>query len=100
MKFGYTILYVQNVRHTLGFYASAFGFSTRFVLLTNEYDLQSSTTLAFASEEFVDKSIGADEVRVTRNDDTATAGAEISFGIDKGEGIDDVSSKQLRQDQW
>lgn len=31
MKFGYTILYVDDVRRTLDFYVAAFGLSVRFL---------------------------------------------------------------------
>ena len=98
MKFGYTILYVQDVRLTLDFYEKAFGFSTRFMLPTNDYgelDLQGGTTLAFAAENFVQKSIGANAFRPNRETDTTAAGAEISFLIEKGESIEGSFEKAV-----
>ncbi|KAI4188071.1 MAG: hypothetical protein L6R41_002373 [Letrouitia leprolyta] len=99
MRFGYTILYVQNVRLTLEFYAEAFGFSTRFVLPTNDYgelNLQGGTTLAFAAEDFAEKSIGAGSFRPNRKIDAAAAGAEISFVVDEGEDVEDVFQKAVK----
>lgn len=51
MTFGYTIIYVQDVKAALAFYAKAFGFETRFVTDTGDYgELETgATTLAFAS---------------------------------------------------
>ena len=51
MQFGYTILYVADVRSSLDFYARAFGLKTKFVHEGGDYgELDTgSTTLAFAS---------------------------------------------------
>lgn len=51
MKFGYTIVYVDNVAETLAFYGTAFGFATRFLHESGDYgELDTgATTLAFAS---------------------------------------------------
>ena len=90
MRFGYTILYVEDVRKTLAFYEKAFGFGTRFVVDTNDYgelDIHGDTTLAFANERFVEKSIGSDTFRVNRKEDPNAAGVEISFVIEKDEDI-------------
>jgi lactoylglutathione lyase len=55
MKFGYAILYVDDVAATLEFYERAFGFPRR--LLTDEKnygELETGTTrLAFAARDFV-----------------------------------------------
>ncbi|HQV70520.1 MAG TPA: VOC family protein [Thermoflexales bacterium] len=51
MKFGYTIIYVKDVKAALAFYSKAFGFETRFATDTGDYgELETgATTLAFAS---------------------------------------------------
>jgi uncharacterized glyoxalase superfamily protein PhnB len=53
MKFGYTIVYVEDVLATLSFYEKAFGFKRGFVHDSGDYaELQTGeTTLAFASIE-------------------------------------------------
>lgn len=57
MKFGYTILYVENVVETVGFYEKAFGFKRRFVSEGGEYgELETgSTVLSFANFEMATK---------------------------------------------
>lgn len=52
MRFGYTIIYVQDVRATVLFYEQALGFRSKFIDETGQYaELDSGeTTLAFASE--------------------------------------------------
>jgi uncharacterized glyoxalase superfamily protein PhnB len=51
MRFKYTILYVDNVSETLGFYKAAFGLSVAFLHEEGDYgELETgSTTLAFCS---------------------------------------------------
>ena len=96
MKFGYTILYVQDVRLTLDFYEKAFGFTTGFVVPTNDYgelNVQGGTTLAFAAEAFMEKSMGANKFRINRKDDVCAAGAEITFVTEKGENIQEIFKK-------
>jgi uncharacterized glyoxalase superfamily protein PhnB len=53
MKFGYAIVYVDDVPAVLGFYRRAFGFQTRFLHESNQYgELETgSTALAFASHQ-------------------------------------------------
>ena len=53
MKFGYTIIYVEDVKSTLQFYEKAFGFQQKFVTPENDYGelISGETTLAFASVE-------------------------------------------------
>lgn len=55
MKFGYTILYVNDVNETIGFYERAFGLTRGIVVPTGEYGemITGETKLAFAKEEFV-----------------------------------------------
>ncbi|KAL8721588.1 MAG: hypothetical protein Q9225_001752 [Loekoesia sp. 1 TL-2023] len=98
MKFGYTILYVKDVRLTLDFYEKAFGFPTRFVIPTNDYgelNLSGGTTLAFAAENFVEKSLGPERFRLNRKDDAHAPGAEISFVTEKGENIQEVFQRAV-----
>jgi len=54
MKFGYTILYVDDVAATIAFYTRAFGLSGK-VLAPDEYgELSTGTTkLAFAAQRHV-----------------------------------------------
>lgn len=51
MKFGYTILYVDDVRRTLDFYVAAFGLSVRFLHESGDFgELETGgTALAFSS---------------------------------------------------
>ena len=51
MKFGYTILYVEDVRKTLSFYDQAFGFKTKFLHESGDFgELEiGATALAFSS---------------------------------------------------
>lgn len=53
MKYGYTIIYVENVKETIGFYEKAFGFQQKFVTPENDYGelISGETTIAFASIE-------------------------------------------------
>lgn len=51
MKFGYTIVYVDDVEKTIKFYEDAFGLSRKFVTPENDYGelLTGETTIAFAA---------------------------------------------------
>ncbi|WP_417800711.1 VOC family protein [Tenacibaculum sp.] len=53
MKYGYTILYVENVKETSNFYEKAFGFTPKFITPENDYGelISGETTIAFASYE-------------------------------------------------
>lgn len=53
VKFGYTILYVDNVEESISFYENAFGFSRKFVSPDNDYGelITGETTLSFASKK-------------------------------------------------
>ena len=55
MKFGYTILYVDDVEATVTFYEKAFGLTRGMVTDTNEYGelVTGDTKLAFAAVRFV-----------------------------------------------
>ena len=51
MKYGYTIIYVANVKETITFYERAFGFQQKFKTPENDYGelVSGETTIAFAS---------------------------------------------------
>ena len=51
MKYGYTIIYVPNVKETIQFYERAFGFQQKFITPENDYGelISGETTIAFAS---------------------------------------------------
>lgn len=55
MKFGYTILYVDDVPRALAFYGKAFGMTTRFLHDGGDYgELETGgTALAFAARQFI-----------------------------------------------
>ena len=82
MKFGYTIIYVADVRATLDFYQRAFGFATRFVTDDAQFgQLDTGTTaLAFARHDVASASLGV-EYRPL-NADALPAGIEIGFATD------------------
>lgn len=97
MKLGYVILYVQDVKKTLDFHEKAFGLETRFVLPSNDYgemNLDGSTTLAFAAEEFVQSNIG-NVFQRNRTDASLAPGAEISFVTDSHEDVPGAFQKAL-----
>lgn len=51
MKFGYTIMYVENVEQTVEFYEAAFGLSRRFIHEGGYAEMDTGdTTLAFINE--------------------------------------------------
>ena len=51
MKYAYTILYVEDVEKTIGFYENAFGFRKKFITPESDYGelISGETTIAFAS---------------------------------------------------
>ena len=53
MKYGYTIIYVEDVKETVKFYQKAFGFQQKFLTPENDYGelISGETTIAFASIE-------------------------------------------------
>jgi len=59
VKFGYTILYVENVEETIAFYENAFGFSRKFVSPDNDYGelITGETTLSFASKKLAESNL-------------------------------------------
>jgi uncharacterized glyoxalase superfamily protein PhnB len=79
MRFGYTILYVEDVGQAVAFYERAFGFARAFVADDGDYGelATGETTLAFAAHAFVSASLPGG---YRRNDPAAPpAGIEIGF---------------------
>jgi uncharacterized glyoxalase superfamily protein PhnB len=60
IKFGYTIIYVENVGKSVEFYEKVFGLMPRFVHESGEYaELETGqTTLAFAAEKIAKENLG------------------------------------------
>jgi len=59
VKFGYTILYVEDVEGAITFYENVFGFSRKFVSPDNDYGelITGETTLSFASKKLATKNV-------------------------------------------
>ncbi|WP_456314912.1 VOC family protein [Pseudomonas shirazensis] len=59
IKFGYTILYVEDVEKSIEFYESVFGFSRKFISPENDYGelITGETTLSFASKKLAAQNI-------------------------------------------
>lgn len=59
IKFGYTILYVEDVEESIAFYENAFGFTRKFVSPDNDYGelITGETTLSFASKKLASQSL-------------------------------------------
>jgi lactoylglutathione lyase len=90
VKFGYTIVYVSDVRAALDFYGRAFGFPTRFVHesgLYGELDTE-TTTLAFAAHELADGNFPGGYQRVDP--------AALPFGMELGFVTTDVPAAVQR----
>ncbi|WP_166921927.1 VOC family protein [Flavobacterium poyangense] len=95
IKFGYTILYVENVEAAIVFYENAFGFSRKFITPEKDYGELSTgeTTISFASKNlaaqnlkdgFITSSLEekpfAIELGFITDDVTGTIQKAISFG--------------------
>ncbi|MEM9154365.1 MAG: VOC family protein [Cyanobacteria bacterium P01_F01_bin.33] len=79
MKFGYAIVYVDNVNVSVEFYKQAFGIPTRFVHESGDYaELETGvTTLAFASHQLGASNFPDGYTKLTDLD--APAGIEIAL---------------------
>lgn len=79
MKFGYTIIYVENVKETLAFYLKAFGLETRFLHESEMYaELETGeTALAFAALEVGKMNFADDFLPVTQSG--KPFGIEVAF---------------------
>jgi uncharacterized glyoxalase superfamily protein PhnB len=80
MKFGYTLLYVEDVEKTVVFYESAFGLQRKLLHENGYGELDTgATTLGFVSREVVESNV----VEYTRPDPNGPAPAvEIAFVTD------------------
>lgn len=76
MKYGYTIIYVENVKETLEFYEKAFGFYQKFVTPENDYGelVSGETTIAFASIELGNSNFKSGFIK--------SNGTEKPFGVE------------------
>jgi lactoylglutathione lyase len=59
VKFGYTILYVENVEKSIAFYENVFDFSRKFITPDNDYgELNTGeTTISFASKNLAKQNL-------------------------------------------
>jgi lactoylglutathione lyase len=82
IKFGYTILYVENVEESILFYENAFGFSRKFITPENDYGelLTGETTLSFASKKLAAQNI--EEGFIESNLEAKPFAIEIGFITD------------------
>lgn len=106
IKFGYTILYVENVEETITFYSKAFGFTQKLLAPEKDYaELETGgTTLAFAAYTVA----AYNGVTITEPDPSSPPPAfEITFVTDDIEntfnqavGAGAVAIKQPEQKPW
>lgn len=94
VKFGYTILYVENVEKSILFYENAFGFSRKFVTPENDYGELSTgeTTISFASKKLASQNLkdGFIESNLT----------DKPFAIELGFIADDVAQTVQQAISW
>ncbi|MBF4492666.1 VOC family protein [Flavobacterium sp. JLP] len=83
VKFGYTILYVEDVEKSLSFYENAFGFSRKFITPDHDYGelITGETTLSFASKNLASQNLK--EGFVQSNLEGKPFGIEIGFITDE-----------------
>ena len=82
VKFGYTILYVENVEESIVFYENVFGFSRKFISPDNDYGelITGETTLSFASKKLAGENLK--DGFVESNLDNKPFAIEIGFITD------------------
>lgn len=85
MKYGYTMIYVDDVPSVLNFYSRAFGFEIRFLHESKAYgELNTGdTVLAFASHALMEANLPAAYVKTSSK--TQPFGIEIAFVTDEVE---------------
>jgi lactoylglutathione lyase len=85
VKFGYTILYVQDVEKSVAFYESTFGFSRKFVTPENDYGelITGETTISFASKKLAAQNLSEGFIESSLDDKP--------FAIEIGFITDDVA---------
>ncbi|WP_126971214.1 VOC family protein [Gynurincola endophyticus] len=86
IKFGYTILYVNDVEKMVDFYERTFGFQRKFVTPENDYGeiITGETTLSFASHTLGKSNFTTDYIK--------SEPGEKPFGFELGFTTDDVES--------
>ena len=82
IKFAYTILYVEDVEKTIGFYEKAFGFSRKFIAPGSEYGELSTgdTTLSFAAFSLIRQNLSRGFLE--SRPDGKPFGIEIAFAVE------------------
>jgi lactoylglutathione lyase len=107
VKFGYTILYVENVEESIIFYENVFGFSRKFITPENDYGelITGETTLSFASKKLASENLK--DGFVESNLDNKPFAIEIGFITDdvpelvqKGTSFGAVLVKEPTQKPW
>lgn len=70
VKFGYTILYVEDVEKSVAFYENVFGFSRKFVTPENDYGelITGETTISFASKKLAAQNLADGFIESTLED--------------------------------
>ncbi len=79
MKYGHTMIYVEDVKETIESYQRAFGFQQKFLTPENDYGelISGETTIAFASEELGNSNFGKGYEPLVNN--AKPMGIEIAF---------------------
>ena len=79
MKFGYSIIYVEDVVKTVSFYNQAFGFKTKMFTPEQDYaELHSGeTTIAFANLNLANSNLSNGFQKIAN--DTPPVGIELAF---------------------
>jgi lactoylglutathione lyase len=93
MKLGYTIIYVKNVKETVGFYQKAFGIKLKYMSESSLFAAMDTgtTMLSFVSEEFVQNS----GIKFRQNKlNEVQAGFQISFFSDD---VDKAFEKSVKE---
>ena len=81
MKFGYTIIYTDDVEESIRFFETAFGFQRRFVHESGYGELETgSTALAFASHELGKGNLPEGYIKVN---EAKPVGVEIALVTDE-----------------
>jgi len=85
IKFAYTILYVKDVKKSIGFYEKAFGFKSKFITPDNSYGelTTGDITLSFASTVLAKSNLKNGFIESDIN--TKPFGIEIGFVTDNVE---------------
>jgi lactoylglutathione lyase len=90
IKFGYTILYVNDVSKSITFYENAFGFERKFVTPDNNYgELNTgATTLSFASKQLASSNL--------KNGFLESSLSEKPFAVEVGFVTDSVDEVMIK----